>query len=156
MVIALAVYGLAPYGWDYVQRQDTVRMTNLAFVTSEVNLAGSIWLGPPQQSLVLLGAVFAPCMRPDKQLMKAIDADRQLEASQSGCCVRRDGSGCFQTFNNTGDCLVSVCVCRSLMSHLFVHCVFLANGPPLCLTCSYTMVYEQRVPPLCRTYTNIF
>ena len=106
MVIALAVYGFAPYGWDYVQRQDTVRMTNLAFVTAEVNLAGSIWLGPPQQSLVLLGAVFAPCMRADKQLMRAIDGDRQLEASESGCCVRRDGSGCFQTYINTLDCLV--------------------------------------------------
>ena len=110
MVIALAVYGFAPYGWDYVQQKGTVRMTNLAFVTSEINLAGSIWLGPPQQSLVLLGAVFAPCMRPDKQLMQAIDADRQLEASESGCCVRRDGSGCFQTFNNTQDCLVRMCV----------------------------------------------
>ena len=110
MVIALAVYGFAPYGWDYVQQQGTVRMTSLAFVTSEINLAGSIWLGPPQQSLVLLGAVFAPCMRPDKQLMRAIDADRQLEASESGCCLRRDGSGCFQTLNNTQDCLVRMCI----------------------------------------------
>ena len=45
-----------------------------------------------------------------------------------------------------------------LMSHLFVH-GFLAKGPPLCPICSYTMaqnkcptfsytmVYEQRVPP---------
>lgn len=110
MVIALAVYGFAPYGWDYVQHRDTVRMTNLAFVTAEVNLAGSIWLGPPQQSLVLLGAVFAPCMREDKQLMRAIDGDRQMEASESGCCVRRDGSGCFQTFNNTQDCLVRMSI----------------------------------------------
>ena len=105
MVIALAVYGFAPYGWDYVQQRGTVRMTNLAFVTSEINLAGSIWAGPPQQSLVTLGALFAPCMRNDRQLFEAIDSDRRVEALESGCCVRRDGSGCFQTLDNT-DCLV--------------------------------------------------
>lgn len=105
MVIALAVYGFAPYGWDYVPQRETVRMTNLAFVTSEINLAGSIWGGPPQQSLVLLGALFAPCMRSDRQLARAIDLDRMMEATESGCCVRRDGSGCFQTFNNS-ECLV--------------------------------------------------
>lgn len=106
MVIALGVYGFAPYGWDYVPHRGTVRMTNLAFVTSEINLAGSIWLGPPQQSLVLLGAVFAPCMRRDKQLVRAIETDREREALESGCCVRRDGSGCFQTLINSTDCLV--------------------------------------------------
>lgn len=105
MIIALALSGFAPYGWDYVQRRGTVRMTNLAFVISEINLAGSIWAGPPQQSLVLLGALFAPCMRKDRQLMKAIDFDRMTEATESGCCVRRDGSGCYQTTNS--DCLVS-------------------------------------------------
>ena len=105
MVIALAVYGFAPYGWDYVPQRGTVRMTNLAFVTSEINLAGSIWGGPPQQSLVLLGALFAPCMRSDRQLALTIDRDRMMEATESGCCVRRDGSGCFQTFNNS-ECLV--------------------------------------------------
>ena len=113
MVIALAVYGFAPYGWDYVPQRGTVRMTNLAFVTSEINLAGSIWGGPPQQSLVLLGALFAPCMRSDRQLLQAIDSDRKREATESGCCVRRDESGCFQTFNNS-ECLVCdvLCVCE--------------------------------------------
>ena len=33
------------------------------------------------------------------------------------------------------------------MSHLLVHHGLWAKGPPLCPTCSYTMVYEQRVPP---------
>lgn len=124
MIISLAVYGFAPYGWDYVQHRGTVRMTSLAFVTSEINLAGSIWLGPPQQSLVLLGAVFAPCMRPDKQLMQAIEADRQMEALESGCCVRRDGSGCFQTFNNTADCLVRVCTTGVLGGVLYLRSLF--------------------------------
>ena len=105
MIIALAVNGFAPYGWDYVTRRETVRMTNLAFVTEEINLAGSIWGGPPQQSLVLLGALFAPCMRRDNQLFEAIESDRMTEARETGCCVRRDGSGCFQTRNNS-DCLV--------------------------------------------------
>ena len=33
------------------------------------------------------------------------------------------------------------------MSHLFIlHVFFLAKGPPLCHTCSYTWIYELRVP----------
>ena len=111
MVIALAVYGFAPYGWDYVPRREPVRMSNLAFVTSEINLAGSIWGGPPQQSLVLLGALFAPCMRRDRQLFEAIESDRTREALDSGCCVRRDGSGCFQSTRNNSDCLVCYTTC---------------------------------------------
>ena len=128
LVIALAVYGFAPYGWDYVPRRGTVRMTNLAFVTSEINLAGSIWGGPPQQSLVLLGAVFAPCMRSDKQLVRAIEADREREASESGCCVRRDGSGCFQTLSNSVDCLVR----RPTGRMRYLDCCLISN----CYLCS--------------------
>ena len=45
---------------------------------------------------MLLGANYGPCMRRDRLLFDAIEQDRQYEADQSGCCVRRDGSGCVQ------------------------------------------------------------
>ena len=35
-------------------------------------------------------------MRRDRQLFRAVEADRNNERNQSGCCVRRDGSGCVQ------------------------------------------------------------
>ena len=53
-------------------------------------------LVPTQDALVLLGANYGPCMRRDQALYDVIEVDRASEASQSGCCVRRDGSGCVQ------------------------------------------------------------
>lgn len=96
MVIALSVYGFAPYGWDFIQKRDIVRQTDLSFATVSKLVVPSVWGGPPQQALVVLGALFAPCMRRDRQIFQGIDSDREFEGNMSGCCVRRDGSGCFQ------------------------------------------------------------
>lgn len=105
MVIALAVYGFAPYGWDLIQQRDTVRQTDLSFATVSKLVVPSVWGGPPQQALVLLGALFAPCMRRDRQLFEGIEGDRMAESNFSGCCVRRDRSGCFQA-ETQADCQV--------------------------------------------------
>ncbi len=46
-------------------------------------------------------------MRRDRLLFQAIDQDREYEATESGCCVRRDGSGCVQV-PSEADCPVTV------------------------------------------------
>ena len=43
-----------------------------------------------------MGAKFAPCMRPDKNLQKVLEEERRNE-SETGCCIKSDGSGCIQT-----------------------------------------------------------
>ena len=48
-------------------------------------------------------------MRRDRLLYDAIDQDREYEANQSGCCVRRDGSGCVQVASEN-DCPNRVCL----------------------------------------------
>ena len=97
MTIALAVYGFAPYGWDLIEERAIVRQTDLSSATVSKMVVSSMWVGPPQQALVLLGALFTPCMRKDSQLFLGIEGDRNKENETSGCCVHRDGSGCFQT-----------------------------------------------------------
>lgn len=96
LLITLSVYGFAPYGWDLKSKRALVQMSNLAVETDERNVTTSVWGGPEQAALVLLGAKFAPCMRRDRQLLSAIQSDREKEANSSGCCVRRDQSGCVQ------------------------------------------------------------
>ena len=96
MIIALSLYGFAPYGWDLKEQRERIRQTDLSFATESKLVVPSVWLGPSQQALVLLGALFTPCMRLDRQLFEGINRDRELEANFSGCCVRRDESGCFQ------------------------------------------------------------
>ena len=119
MIIALAVYGFAPYSWDLVDQRENVRQTDLSFAIQRKQVVGSVWGGPPQQALVLLGALFAPCMRLDRQLFQGIERDRQMESRMSGCCVRRDRSGCFQA-RQMSDCQVCslVCTLYKLMQRL--------------------------------------
>ena len=47
-------------------------------------------------------------MRKDRQLFDVIDIDRALER-ESGCCVRRDNSGCVQVVDQASECPVSPC-----------------------------------------------
>ena len=117
MIISLSVYGFAPYGWDRFTESRTIRQSNLAFETTRRNVIPSVWGGPRQMDLVLLGALYAPCMRRDRQLFGAIDGDIRTENTSSGCCVRRDESGCVQV--EQSDCPVSPC--RSYISLYYSH-----------------------------------
>lgn len=105
MIISLSVYGFAPYGWDRFTESRTIRQSNLAFETTRRNVIPSVWGGSRQMDLVLLGALYAPCMRIDRQLFGALLNDTQMENTSSGCCVRRDESGCVQV--EESDCPVS-------------------------------------------------
>ena len=58
MIISLAVYGFAPYGWDLQSERAIIQQNNLAFNTEERMVVPSVWGGPPQQALVLLGALY--------------------------------------------------------------------------------------------------
>lgn len=69
--------------------------SSLSLLASSISLA-SLQL---QDALVLLGAKYGPCMRHDRQLYAAIDGDVLREASESGCCVRKDQSGCVQVLS---------------------------------------------------------
>ena len=46
-------------------------------------------------------------MRRDRQLFDAIEEDRARERDSSGCCIRRDNSGCVQVLDEASDCPVS-------------------------------------------------
>ena len=57
----------------------------------------NFWIGPRPADVIHLGAVFAPCMRQDGLLLKAIKDTRKRENEESGCCVKNDRSFCMQT-----------------------------------------------------------
>lgn len=52
-----------------------------------------------------MGAKFAPCMRVDSKLQDVLQDERRNE-SDTGCCVKSDGSGCIQTSQK--ECSVSL------------------------------------------------
>ncbi|XP_025091539.1 inactive rhomboid protein 1-like [Pomacea canaliculata] len=94
-IVAVAVYGTAPYGIGREVENKVVRMSNLARETQSHIEQRNIWFGPRQADLIHLGAKYSPCMRVDHNLEIAIDLDKKEENS-SACCVRNDGSGCVQ------------------------------------------------------------
>ena len=105
MIVALAVYGFAPYAWDLINVRDTVLQPDGNYNVMEKREVGNVWGGPRQRDLVTLGALYAPCMRWDFRLQSEIANDRQQEAGLSGCCVRLDRGGCYQTLER--ECSVS-------------------------------------------------
>ena len=88
-------------------KEALVQKTNLALEVAKKNVTGNVWGGPPLDALVRLGAKYAPCMRRDRQLYRAIEGDWVNEANNSGCCVRRDTSGCVQMVSDA-NCVVSM------------------------------------------------
>ena len=107
MITTQSVYNFAPYQWGVSTQEAFVQKSSLALEAVSKNMTGSVWGGPDLESLVLLGAMYAPCMRRDRQLYVAIEADWKNEADNSGCCVRRDRSGCYQVLSSS-DCPVSI------------------------------------------------
>ena len=64
MVTAVSIYGIAPYGWDQMSERETVLKSDLALDTEERIIIPNVWLGPSQQSLVLLGALYGKLCAP--------------------------------------------------------------------------------------------
>lgn len=95
LIVALSVYGFAPIGLGIAMEPSDTLDLSLDFRQVERNITQNVWGGPSQESLVLLGAKYAPCMRSDRQLMSAFDKDKAQE-EQTGCCVYNEGSGCYQ------------------------------------------------------------
>ncbi|KAK7112224.1 inactive rhomboid protein 1-like isoform X2 [Littorina saxatilis] len=94
-IVAMAVYGAAPWGIGKSTESKLVRLSNLAREVKSYTEQENIWFGPRQMDLIHLGAKYSPCMRVDINLKYSLELDR-AEEKESACCVRNDGSGCVQ------------------------------------------------------------
>ncbi|GAB6033293.1 hypothetical protein CHUAL_012890 [Chamberlinius hualienensis] len=95
-IISLAVYGFGPIGFEQTERSGLVLVNSLSLQQVDYYEPDNFWIGPRAADLVHLGAKFAPCMRWDQNIFKAIETDRQQERN-TACCIRNDNSGCVQT-----------------------------------------------------------
>jgi hypothetical protein len=103
-LVSLFAYGLAPIGFSYTIKKGLATTINLEKQFISYPVKQNIWIGPAAQDLVHLGAKYAPCMRNDSNIYKAIQLDRDRER-ESACCIRNDRGGCVQT--DKGKCSVS-------------------------------------------------
>ncbi|VDM29935.1 unnamed protein product [Toxocara canis] len=99
-IITIFTYGFGPIGFGRVERTADVLHSTVTLKHVSVYELENLWLGPKFSDLVHLGATFAPCMRHDPRIYAQIEADRALE-NETGCCVYNDGTGCFQTGEDT-------------------------------------------------------
>jgi hypothetical protein len=149
MIFALSVYDFAPYGFDLISERALVQQSNLAVEVQAKNITPNVWLGPKQNDLVLLGAKYGPCMRADRQLLMAISNDVTREGSDSGCCVRKDRSGCVQ--------VISEARCPSLFSDFVFTDPNATDGytnRAVCGTAPRTCLNPDRIRDV-RWYNNI-
>ncbi|VDM40546.1 unnamed protein product [Toxocara canis] len=99
-IITIFTYGFGPIGFGRVERTADVLHSIVTLKHVNVYELENLWLGPKFSDLVHLGETFAPCMRHDPRIYAQIEADRALE-NETGCCVYNDGTGCFQTGEDT-------------------------------------------------------
>ncbi|CAH8510832.1 unnamed protein product [Schistosoma turkestanicum] len=91
-------YGFAPIGLGIATRYvgkvllPTLTIDQVCWIEYE-----NLWIGPRQTDLVRLGARFPPCMRFDPVLYDAVIKRQKKFDRASGCCIRNDGGGCYQT-----------------------------------------------------------
>ncbi|CAH8584569.1 unnamed protein product [Schistosoma rodhaini] len=91
-------YGFAPIGLGIATRivgkvlLPTLTVDQVCWIEYE-----NLWIGPRQTDLVRLGARFPPCMRFDPILHDSVIKRQKKFDRASGCCVRNDGGGCYQT-----------------------------------------------------------
>ncbi|CAH8560810.1 unnamed protein product [Schistosoma guineensis] len=91
-------YGFAPIGLGITTRivgkvlLPTLTIDQVCWIEYE-----NLWIGPRQTDLVRLGARFPPCMRFDPVLHDSVIKRQKKFDRASGCCIRNDGGGCYQT-----------------------------------------------------------
>jgi hypothetical protein len=102
--VSLFAYGIAPIGISVTTKRHLAIGINLEKQLISYPVKQNFWIGPAAMDLVHLGAKYAPCMRNDSSIYKAIELDR-LKEQETACCIRNDRGGCVQT--NRDKCSVS-------------------------------------------------
>ncbi|XP_007574079.1 inactive rhomboid protein 2 [Poecilia formosa] len=100
-LLACCTYGFAPVGFSQRSKTELVLKNKGIYESVKFIQQENFWIGPSSDDLIHLGAKFSPCMRQDKQIVRMIQKDKDLER-ESGCCIQNDNSGCVQTLR--ADC----------------------------------------------------
>ncbi|XP_053607467.1 inactive rhomboid protein 2 isoform X2 [Plodia interpunctella] len=101
LLLSLLCYGFGPVGFGRYTHAGQVLVKTLSLQQVEWEEPASFWLGPRAADLIHLGAKFAPCMRRDARIARAIAALARRERD-TACCIRNDDSGCVQS--SKADC----------------------------------------------------
>ncbi|XP_047994926.1 inactive rhomboid protein 1 isoform X2 [Leguminivora glycinivorella] len=101
LLLSLLCYGFGPVGFGRHTHSGQVLVKSLSLQQVEWEEPASFWLGPRAADLIHLGAKFAPCMRRDVRIARAIAASARRERD-TACCIRNDDSGCVQS--SKADC----------------------------------------------------
>ncbi|XP_026317583.1 inactive rhomboid protein 1 [Hyposmocoma kahamanoa] len=113
LLLSLLCYGFGPVGFGRHTHSGQVLVKSLSLQQVEWEEPASFWLGPRAADLIHLGAKFAPCMRRDARIARAIAASARRERD-TACCIRNDDSGCVQS--SKADCSIRGLVSKNTIS----------------------------------------
>ncbi|KAL0841145.1 hypothetical protein ABMA28_014893 [Loxostege sticticalis] len=113
LLLSLLCYGFGPVGFGRHTHSGQVLVKSLSLQQVEWEEPASFWLGPRAADLIHLGAKFAPCMRRDVRIARAIAASARRERD-TACCIRNDDSGCVQS--SKADCSIRGLIPKNTIS----------------------------------------
>ncbi|XP_063895141.1 inactive rhomboid protein 1-like isoform X2 [Helicoverpa armigera] len=113
LLLSLLCYGFGPVGFGRHTHSGQVLVKSLSLQQVEWEEPASFWLGPRAADLIHLGAKFAPCMRRDARIARAIAASARRERD-TACCIRNDDSGCVQS--SKADCSIRGLISKNTIS----------------------------------------
>ncbi|XP_037301596.1 inactive rhomboid protein 1-like, partial [Manduca sexta] len=113
LLLSLLCYGFGPVGFGRHTHSGQVLVKSLSLQQVEWEEPASFWLGPRAADLIHLGAKFAPCMRRDARIARAIAASARRERD-TACCIRNDDSGCVQS--SKADCSIRGLIPKNTIS----------------------------------------
>ncbi|XP_057310794.1 inactive rhomboid protein 1-like [Hydractinia symbiolongicarpus] len=98
LIVMISVYSFAPIGVSQKKTEQNVLLSRNGILQHEnvkKVIVESFWIGPRLNTLILLGAKYAPCMRHDKLLYKQLFQENLAE-NKTGCCMQTLNTGCIQ------------------------------------------------------------
>nr|XP_047142960.1 inactive rhomboid protein 1 [Hydra vulgaris] len=98
LIVMISVYPFAPIGVSERSTQKNILVSRNGVLGMELKgkkEVESFWIGPTLQTLIILGAKYAPCMRHDIQLYRELLYERAME-NNTGCCIQTHNTGCIQ------------------------------------------------------------
>ncbi|CAD5123153.1 DgyrCDS11523 [Dimorphilus gyrociliatus] len=92
-ICQISFHGFAPTGLEPIPAGVHLSKTINGYESFQLRRSTNIWIGPPLSSLLVWGAVYAPCLRPLRKNIANLTTYFDSMHEKLGCCESRDMAG---------------------------------------------------------------
>lgn len=92
-ICQISFHGFAPTGLEPIPAGIHLSRTINGYESFPLRRITNIWIGPPLSSLLVWGAVYAPCLRPSRKDIGNLTMHFDSIHEKLGCCESNDLAG---------------------------------------------------------------